>query len=65
MSRVLVTKNEEINVAISLKIARHHIVFAKEIRDAMGKVNACKYLYHVYPQLSLLDCKGIVEHYLD
>ena len=64
MGEVLTTNKKSVKVAVSIEIMEHHLNFAKEIRDTMGKVAACKYIYHVYPKLSLLNAKTIVEYFL-
>lgn len=64
MSEVIKSTSNSVKVAVSIEIMEHHLKFAKEIADNMGKVAACKYLYHVYPKISLINAKTIVEDYL-
>ena len=64
MPEVTSTDKRSVKVVVSIEIMEHHLDFAGEIAYKMGKVAACKYLYHVYPKLSLLNAKTIVEDYL-
>lgn len=64
MPEVISTDKGSVRVTVSIEIMEHHLNFAKEVMAAMGKVAACKYIYHVYPKLSLLNAKTIVEYFL-